>query len=70
MALQAKRPTPRQETAEKIKRDLAGKGEPAIKRLNVNVTEDELRAMKGRALEEGRTVSDITRELWKEYLSK
>ena len=70
MGLNAKRPTPRAESAEKVKRDLAGQGCRNMKRLNVIVDENQLKQMKARALEEGKTVSEITRDLWFEYISK
>ena len=41
-----------------------------MKRLNVIVEEPLLKRMKSFALEEGKTVSDITRELWLNHMSK
>lgn len=40
------------------------------KRLNTDVDASLYRRMKSQALREERTISDITRQLWTEYLSK
>jgi hypothetical protein len=40
------------------------------KRLNADIEENLYKRIKVRAIEEGRTVSDITRELWFTHLSK
>lgn len=71
MALNSKRPsTSRREVAEKIKADLAGQGADKPKRLNVIVDESLLRRMKRHALNEDKTISEITRELWLTHMSK
>ncbi len=38
--------------------------------LNAEIEAPLYRRIKGRAAEEGRTISSITRDLWVEYLSK
>lgn len=40
------------------------------RRLNVNMPDDLYRKIKLRCAEEGRDISEITRDLWIEYLSK
>ena len=40
------------------------------KRLNIDVEATLYRRMKTQAVKEDRTLSDITRQLWAEYLSK
>jgi hypothetical protein len=40
------------------------------KRLNADIEEDLYKKIKTRAVQEGRSVTDITRELWVTYLSK
>lgn len=71
MALNAKRPsTTRQEEMEKAKAALMDEAEDKPKRLNVIVEEALLKRMKSFALEEGKTVSEITRELWLAHMSR
>lgn len=71
MALNSKRPSrDRSEVAEKIKADLVGQGADKPKRLNVIVDESLLRRMKRHALNEDKTISEITRELWITHMSK
>ena len=71
MALNSKRPsTRRSDVAEKIKADLVGQGADKPKRLNVIVDESLLRRMKRHALNEDKTISEITRELWLTHMSK
>ena len=69
MALTAKRPSKGAETRDRILKDVSETGEKK-QRLNTNVEEALYRKIKMRAAEEGRTLSDITRSLWFEYLSK
>lgn len=40
------------------------------KRMNVDIDADIHRQIKARAAQEGRTISEITRELWLDYLTK
>lgn len=66
MSLSAKRPT-------KIKDQLLHEvqdTQESKKRLNTDVDASLYRRMKSQALREERTISDITRQLWTEYLSK
>ena len=71
MGLNAKRPsTTRAEEMEKAKAALMDAGEEKTKRLNVIVEESFLKRMKSFALEEGKTVSEITRDLWCAHMSK
>ena len=41
-----------------------------MRRLNIDMDADLYRRMKRQAVEEDRTLSEITRELWTEYLRK
>lgn len=69
MALKAGRPSKGDETRAKIMRDVTESGEKT-KRLNADIEETLHARIKMRAAKEGRSISDITRELWVEYLSK
>lgn len=70
MALTAKKPTRRDDkAAEKLLADVTGTTEKK-KRLNAEVEESLYAQIKMKAVQEGRTISAITRELWLEYLSK
>jgi len=40
------------------------------KRLNAEIEESPYKRIKMKSVEEGRSISDITRDLWSEYLSK
>ena len=60
MALSAKRPSRGEVTGTTEKK----------KRLNAEIEESLYRRIKMKAVEEGRSISDITRDLWSEYLSK
>ena len=66
MGLSAKRPS---RIKERLLQDVTATGEPK-KRLNADVEASLYRRMKAQALKEDRTVADITRSLWVEYLSK
>ena len=69
MALSAKRPSRGDEARRRILdevREASGKK----RRLNAEIDESVYRQIKMRAAEEGRSISDITRDLWLEYLSK
>jgi len=71
MGLNAKRPsTARAEEMEKAEAALRDEGEEKTKRLNVIVEESLLKRMKSFALDEGKTVSEITRDLWNAHMSK
>ncbi len=69
MALSAKRPSRGEEVKKKIFQEVTGAGEKK-KRLNADIEETLYKKIKRCAVEEERSVSDITRQLWMEYLSK
>lgn len=69
MALSSKRPSKREAVKDKLLADVTDANEKK-RRLNAEIEDSLYRKIKGRAAEEGRTISDITRELWVEYLSK
>ncbi len=65
MALSAKRPS---QVKDQLLEDVRNVNEPK-KRLNAEVEASLYRRIKARAVTEDRTISDITRQLWVEYLS-
>jgi hypothetical protein len=69
MALSAKRPSRGDEARKRILHEVMDETEKK-KRLNAEIEESLYRRIKMKAVEEGRSISDITRELWSEYLSK
>ena len=69
MALSSKRPTRRDETKDKLLSEVTETTERK-RRLNAEIEDRLYRKIKARAAEDGRTISDITRELWVEYLSR
>ena len=69
MALSSKRPSRRDETKDKLLHEVAETAERK-RRLNAEIEDGLYRKIKARAAEDGRTISDITRELWIEYLSR
>lgn len=69
MALSAKRPSRGDEVRKRILHEVIETTEKK-KRLNAEIEEALYRKIKMRAVEEGRSISDITRDLWSEYLSK
>lgn len=69
MALSSKRPSQRDEIKSKLLNDVTETNERK-RRLNAEIEDSLYRRIKGRAAEEGRTISSITRDLWVEYLSK
>ena len=69
MALSSKRPSQRDEIKSKLLNDVAETNEKK-RRLNAEIEDSLYRRIKGRAAEEGQTISSITRKLWIEYLSK
>jgi hypothetical protein len=66
MTLSVKRPS---KVKDQLLQKLCSADEPK-KRLNIDVEASLYRRIKTRALKEERTISDITRQLWLEYLSK
>lgn len=72
MALNRNRPskTTKEKTQkEKILSDVTDSTEKK-KRLNTDIEESLYKKIKIKSVEEGRSISEITRELWIEYLSK
>ena len=69
MALSAKRPSRGDEARKRILHEFTETTEKK-KRLNAEIEETLYRKIKIKAVEEGRSISDITRDLWSEYLSK
>ena len=69
MALSAKRPSRGDDARKRILHEITETAEKK-KRLNAEIEETLYRKIKMRAVEEGRSISDITRDLWSEYLSK
>jgi hypothetical protein len=65
MSLSAKRPS---RTKEHLLQEVTDSGEPK-KRLNAQVEATLYRRIKTQAAREDRSISDITRQLWVEYLS-
>lgn len=68
MALTAKRPSQRDETRAKLLRDVQDTNEKK-RRLNAEIEDSLYRNIKARAATEDRSISEITRQLWIEYLS-
>jgi hypothetical protein len=64
--LKAQRPSKNKEKL--LQNVIEAKG--AAKRLNAEVDPQLYKRIKSRALQEDRSVSDITRQLWLEYLGK
>ncbi len=69
MALSAKRPSRGDEARQRILHEVAETTEKK-KRLNAEIEENLYKRIKMKSDEEGRSISDITRDLWSEYLSK
>lgn len=69
MALSSKRPSQRDEVKTRLLNDVTETNERK-RRLNAEIEDSLYRRIKGRAAEEGQTISSITRDLWVEYLSK
>lgn len=68
MALTAKRPSKGDEARKRIMQDVTETSEKK-RRLNAEIEDSLYRRIKIRTAEEGRSISDITRALWVEYLS-
>lgn len=69
MALSAKRPSKGEETRQKIMQDVTEAGEKK-RRLNADFEESLYKRMKFKSVDEGRSIAEITRALWIEYLDK
>lgn len=68
MALTAKRPSKGDEARRRIMQDVTETSEKK-RRLNAEIEDSLYRRIKIRAAEEGRSISDVTRTLWIEYLN-
>lgn len=68
MALSTKRPSRGDAARARLMQDMTDTTEKK-RRLNADIEDGLYRQIKGKAASEGRTVSDITRQLWLEYLS-
>ena len=66
----SQKPTPGGETQRGTKEELSRVPTADAKRLNVPVPPDLYRRMKQRAASEDRTMAEITRDLWVDYLSR
>ena len=69
MALSSKRPSQRDTIKSKLLNDVTETNEKK-RCLNAEIEDSLYRRIKGKAAEDGRTISSITRDLWIEYLSK
>ena len=69
MNLSAKRPSKADTARQRMLRDVTDGGS-TMRRLNVEVEQSLFRWITMRAAEEDRSIADITRSLWNEYLSK
>lgn len=69
MALSTRRPSRGDEARQRILQEVTEVAEKR-RRLNADIEDSLYRQIKLRAAEEGRTISEITRNLWIEYLSK
>ncbi|MEO1542642.1 MAG: hypothetical protein AAFR75_01260 [Pseudomonadota bacterium] len=65
MALSAKRPSRGDEARQRILKEVTEITEKK-KRLNAEIEESLYRQIKMKAVEEGRSIPDITRDLWSE----
>lgn len=67
--LSANRPSKASKTREKLLKDVTDTSEKK-RRLNTDIEDSLYKQIKIKAIEEGRSISEITRQLWVEYLSK
>ena len=70
MGLSAKRPSRGDEARQRILQEVTEAASEKKKRLNTEIEESLYKRIKMKSVEEGRSISDITRDLWSEYLSK
>ncbi len=70
MTLSTRRPSRGAEAREQFLQEAVTGKDGKKRRLNAEIEEALHRRIRIRAAEEGRTVSEITRELWAEYLDK
>jgi TRAP-type C4-dicarboxylate transport system substrate-binding protein len=69
MGLSAKRPSRGDEARQRILEEVTETATEKKKRLNAEIEESLYKRIKMKSVEEGRSISDITRDLWSEYLS-
>ena len=69
MTLTPKRPSRAENNRDRLVQEVTREAE-RMRRLNANIEDSLYRRIKIKAAEEGRTIAEITRELWIEYLSK
>ena len=69
MALTAKRPSRSEDNRMRLMQEVTG-DTGRKRRLNAEIEESLHKRIKMCAAEEGRTISEITRSLWLEYLNK
>ena len=69
MGLSSKRPSRGDEARQRILHEVTETNEKK-KRLNAEIEESLYKQIKMKSVEEGRSISDITRDLWYEYMSK
>lgn len=69
MALTAKRPSRAEDSRMRLMQEVTG-DTGRKRRLNAEIEESLHKRIKMCAAEEGRTISEITRSLWLEYLNK
>lgn len=67
--LSKNRPTKATKTREKLLKEVTDTSEKR-RRLNTDIEDSLYKKIKIQAIEEGRSISEITRQLWVEYLSK
>ena len=69
MTLTTRRPSRSEEARTRILKEVTEAG-GKMRRLNVELDQSLYRQIKRQAVEDDRTISEITRELWIVYLSK
>jgi len=65
----SKRPAERSSTQQEVHEQVAARA-VGSKRLNVPIPADLYRRIQQRALDEDRSIAEITRELWQRYLQQ
>ena len=70
MGLSAKRPSRGDEAHQRILQEVTEVAAEKKKRLNAEIEESLYKRIKMKSVEEGRSISDITRDLWTEYLGE
>lgn len=67
--LSKNRPSKATKTREKLLKEVTDTSEKK-RRLNTDIEDSLYKKIKIQAIEEGRSISEITRQLWLEYLSR